>query len=256
MDRWAKLTVADSAALHKSSIEALSRQVAAEDFCFVPAPRLRAYLESQGVGALDDWPHFQSSWNDMPRDAYMADGGVYRRRRHATLSALASSRQASLEPHQPHYQSRDYNVLNGGIARYYEPIPEDVARGSTMSSILTFCCDLFGQLLPATPWHIELHQFRIEANAGEQGRPTPEGNHRDGVTFVLVMLVQRTNIASGTTTIYDLAQRPLASFTLTEPFDAAIVNDERCFHGVTPVVQLDPDHPAYRDVLVVTFRKK
>ena len=242
------MTAADSA-VPKANIEALSRQVAAEDFCFVPASRLRAYLEAQAVGALDDWGQFQSSWDDMPRDAYMADGGIYRRRRHATLSALASGRQAIVEPHQPHYQSRDYNVLNGGIARYYEPIREDVVLGYTMSSILAFCCDVFGRLLPEAAWHIELHQFRIEANGGEQGRPTPEGNHRDGVTFVLVMLVQRTNIASGTTTIYDLTQRPLASFTLTEPFDAAIVNDERCFHGVTPVLQLDSDLPAYRDVL-------
>jgi hypothetical protein len=255
MDRWVKLTTADSADA-AASIEALSRQVAAEDFCFVPAQRLRAYLEAQAADALADWPQFQSSWNDMPRDAYMADGGIYRRRRHATLSALASGRQASLEPPQAHYQSRDYNVLNGGVARYYEPIPGNVVFGPTMSSILAFCCDVFGQLLPKTAWHIELHQFRIEANAGEQGRPTPEGNHRDGVTFVLVLLVQRSNIASGTTTIYDLTQRPLASFTLTEPFDAAVVNDENCLHGVTPVVQLDPDRPAYRDVLVVTFRKK
>jgi len=132
----------------------------------------------------------------------------------------------------------------------------EVVQGATMSSILTFCCDVFGRLLPEAAWHIEVHQFRIEAKAGQQGSPTPEGNHRDGVSFVLVMMVQRNNIASGTTTIYDLAQRRLDSFTLTEPFDAAIVNDERCMHGVTPVVQLDPDRPAYRDVLVVTFRRR
>src|ERR1700674_572551 len=255
MDRRIELTVTNSA-VPEASTEALSRQVAADDFCFVPAERLRACLEAQAGDALNDWSQFQSSWNDMPRDAYMADGGIYRRRRHATLSALASSRHASLEPHQQHYQSRNYNVLNGGIARYYEPIPQNIVLGPTMSSILSLCCDVFGQLLSDTAWHIELHQFRIEANTAEQGRPTPEGNHRDGVTFVLVMLVQRTNVASGTTTIYDLRERALASFTLAQPFDAAIVNDERCLHGVTPVVQLDPGRTAYRDVLVVTFRKQ
>jgi len=101
-----------------------------------------------------------------------------------------------------------------------------------------------------------LHQFRIEANTGQAGLPTPEGNHRDGVNFVLVMMVKRSNIASGTTTIYDVAERRLDSFTLTESFDAAIVNDERCLHGVTSVIQFDPTEPSYRDVLVVTFRKK
>jgi hypothetical protein len=47
----------------------------------------------------------------------------------------------------------------------------------------------------------------------------------------------------------------LGSFTLAAPLDAALVDDARCFHGVTPVEPQDPSHPAYRDVLVVTFRK-
>ena len=51
-------------------------------------------------------------------------------------------------------------------------------------------------------------------------------------------------------------QRRLDSFTLTDIFDTAIVNDEHVLHGVTPIVQLDTDKQAYRDVLVVTFKKK
>ena len=115
MDRRIELTVTNSA-VPEASTEALSRQVAADDFCFVPAERLRACLEAQAGDALDDWSQFQSSWNDMPRDAYMADGGIYRRRRHATLSALASSRHASLEPHQQPVAKQQLNTdahLNG-----------------------------------------------------------------------------------------------------------------------------------------------
>ena len=105
-------------------------------------------------------------------------------------------------------------------------------------------------------WHVELHQFRIEARPGQEGRPTPEGMHRDGVDWVLVLMVRRENIASGETTIYDLAKHPLGSFTLTEPLNSALVDDSRVFHGVTAVEPLDPRSPAYRDVLVVTFRRE
>ena len=42
-------------------------------------------------------------------------------------------------------------------------------------------------------------------------------------------------------------------FTLTDPFDTALVDDRRVAHGVTPVTPIDPALPAYRDVLVVTF---
>ena len=55
--------------------------------------------------------------------------------------------------------------------------------------------------------------------------PTPEGLHRDGVDYVLVLLVDRQNIASGMTTIHALDGRALGHFTLTDPFDAALVDD-------------------------------
>ena len=42
---------------------------------------------------------------------------------------------------------------------------------------------------------------------------------------------------------------------LTDPFDAALVDDTRVAHGVTPVEAIDPALPAYRDVLVVTFNE-
>ena len=96
-------------------------------------------------------------------------------------------------------------------------------------------------------WHVEVHQFRIEARSGEQGRPTPEGLHRDGVDYVLVLLIDRQNIASGMTTIHAPDGRELGHFTLTEPFDAALVDDTRVSHGVTPVEALNAGTAAYRD---------
>jgi hypothetical protein len=121
---------------------------------------------------------------------------------------------------------------------------------------LRFCHQLFGALAPEVlHWRIEAHQFRIEARADLPGEPTPEGVHRDGVDYVLVLLIARHNIASGTTTILAPDQHVLGSFTLTAPFDAALVDDARVFHGVTPVEAVDPDQPAYRDVLVVTFKR-
>jgi hypothetical protein len=105
-------------------------------------------------------------------------------------------------------------------------------------------------------WHVEVHQFRIEASIDTAGEPTPEGSHRDGVDFVLVLLIDRHNIASGTTTIHRPDGKPLGDFTLTHPFDAALIHDPRVFHGVTAVTPLDPLEPAHRDVLVVTFKAK
>jgi len=219
-------------------------------FELVDGARMRAWLG----GEPPDWPAFVASWDDLHLDRYMADGGTYRRRRHALFSAPARG-AIERRPHGPHWQSKDYNPLNGGIERWFEPITDAIGRSQSLTTILTWCRDQFGALAPAvTAWHVEAHQFRIEARAGEAAQPTPEGVHRDGVDFVLVLLVRRTNIASGTTTIHAPDGAQLGSFTLTAPFDAALVDDNRCAHGVTAVETVDPTQPAYRDVLVVTFR--
>jgi hypothetical protein len=236
----------------RASGDPRERAIAERGFAFVHGAEMRPMLEAHG--ALSDWAAFTASWNTLELDRYMADGGRYRRRRHAvfTVSAGGAIRR---EAHQPHYQDREYNALNGGVARWFEPITESAGSGPSLQTILAFCAALFGALSPATrTWRVEAHQFRIEAQPGAAGLPTPEGVHRDGVDYVLVLLIARRNIVSGTTTIHDTDRRCLGEFTLTAPFDAALVHDARVFHGVTAVEPLDPSIVAYRDVLVVTFR--
>ena len=219
-------------------------------FDFVPGTDMRHLLEAHR--SLGDWEQFVASWDDLGLDTYMADGGRYRKRRHAVFAV--SDQGIALGARQPHYQSRDYNQLNGGIERWFEPVLPDVARGPTMQAVLEFCHGFFGRLMQAPRWHVEVHQFRIEARRGTHGQPTPEGMHRDGVDYVLVLLVRRHNIRSGETSIHAADGRLLGSFTLTAPLDAALVDDHRVMHGVTAVEPDDSSAPGARDVLVVTFK--
>lgn len=220
-------------------------------YAFVQAPAMAAAL---GAAGLSDWDGFARSWEDLGLDTYMADGGRYRKRRHAAF--LVSQEGVVRKPDQPHYQSRDYNALNGGIARWFDPVTAAASSSAAFQAILRTCHALFDGLTPAPAWHVEAHQFRIEARPGQSGQPTPEGLHQDGVDWVLVLMIGRVNIASGTTSIHGLDRTLLGSFTLEAPMDAALVDDHRVFHGVTPVRPLDPEQPAHRDVLVVTFRRE
>ncbi len=232
-----------------SPASALLHEVKREGFAFVEADDMRPLF-----GALSDWMSFVDSWNYLEPDKYLATKGRFRRRRHATFSAVAHGPVVP-EPHQAHFQSLKYNSLQGNLQRWFEPVSPSVVTGATLRSILQFCQAFFGALAPdVARWHIEVHQFRIEATTGAAGEPTPEGSHRDGVDYVLVLLVNRQNIVSGTTTIHAPDGRLLGDFTLTHPLDAALIHDPSVFHGVTPVQPLAADEPAFRDVLVVTFR--
>jgi len=175
------------------SLATIAGMLGRDGFAFVRAPEMQALLETAG---LRDWASFAISWDDLGVDAYMADGGRYRRRRFAAFRA--SSVGIARKPHQPHYQGREYNALFGGIARSFEPVAPEIGAGPSLLTILSFCRTLFGELVPSVKrWRMEVHQFRIEARSDRPGQPTPEGVHRDGVDFVLVLLIERHNIARG-----------------------------------------------------------
>ncbi len=226
--------------------------LAADGFIRFTADETLALL---GEAAKTRWRAFADSWNDLGLDTFMADGGRYRRRRFAAFAARPGA--VERKPHQPHWQSRDYNPLNGGVQRWFEPVTDAIADHPVTQGLIAAGLSLFQPLSdsPASPWHVELHQFRIEAKAGEAGLPTPEGAHRDGVDWVIVMLVDRQNVDSGVTDIYAPDGKSLGSFTLTAPGDAVFLDDRRVLHGVTPIRPRDGSNAAVRDVLVVTFRQ-
>ncbi len=229
----------------------LAAHIARDGFALTQAAETARLLAVHGFdpAAL---PAFAESWNDLGLDRFMADGGRYRSRRFGCFAVTRES--VARKPHQPHYQSRDYNTLNGGIERWFPPILDSTDANPVMRAAIAASRTIFGAVSGARTWHAEAHQFRIEAHSGSAGRPTPEGMHRDGVDFVLVLLIARVNIASGTTRIEDIKHQALDSFTLTNPLDAAWVDDQRVYHAVTEVRPIDPALPAYRDVLVLTFR--
>jgi hypothetical protein len=231
-------------------------RLATDDFVFIESAQTSELLSTIAGAPLCSDPVFLDSWNLLEQDQYMADGGRYRKRRHATYAIDSAGQRARLMPYQPHYQTVDYNPLNGGVARYFAPILDDLHQSLSLAALLEFGNSVFSQITGNCQWHVELHQFRIEARDGRMGKPTPEGIHRDGVDFVIVVMIKRVNIDSGATTIYDLDNQLVGEFTLRESFDMVLVNDRKLYHGVTPITQLDADTEAFRDVLVITFKLK
>lgn len=151
-------------------------------------PRAMADAVDAKLNALDA---LLSSWDRLEVDAYLKDGGRYRRRRHSCFVADADDLQQV--PHRAHWQSLDYNALHGGMQRWFEPIEpavvDDPAWRRLLMGLGRWCSVLKGE----RPWYVEAHQFRIDTTDGI-GRPTPEGAHRDGVDFVAVLLLGRQGI--------------------------------------------------------------
>jgi hypothetical protein len=189
------------------------------------------------------------SWDDLPPDGYLRDGGRYRRRRHGCYVADA----ALLRPvaHRAHWQPVDYNALHGGLERWFEPLSSRVVEHPAWPVLLLALAAQCSLIKGQQPWFVEAHQFRIDTEGGI-GRPTPEGAHRDGVDFVAVILVNRVGVKGGETRVFE-AQGSLGQrFTLTEPWTLLMLDDEKVIHESTPIQPLDGR--GHRDTLVLTFR--
>ncbi len=200
---------------------------------------------------LADLNALRETWNALPPDQYLRDGGRYRSRRHSCFVQSFAPAGLSRAPHRAHWQPTTYNALHGGLERWFEPIDPLVSGAPAFDRLLQSLGSLFAQLTPVDRWYIEAHQFRIDTASGI-GRPTPEGAHRDGVTFVAVLLVERRNVKGGETRVFDAGGPRGIRFTMQQPWTTLLMDDARVIHETTPI---QPDGElAYRDTLVLTYR--
>ena len=214
---------------------------------------LKATLGLPAADWQSQWPSLASSWDRLPPDAHLRDGGHYRHRRHACYVQTLEGNSMQATPHRAHWQPTDYNALHGGFERWFEPVEPAVSQAPLWTGLLLALGRLFAQVKPAPQWFIEAHQFRIDT-AGGVGRPTPEGAHRDGVDFVVVMLVGRQGVKGGETRVFDAHGPHGLRFVMTEPLTALLLDDTRVIHETTPIQPSGEPAGGCRDTLILTYR--
>jgi hypothetical protein len=209
------------------------------------------------VAALEG---LRESWERLPRDPYLRDGGHYRARRHGSFIYTPGARDLTPVAQRPHWQPTTYNALHGGMLRWFEPIELPVVAAPAFRGLLASLGELFAQLQPVSRWYLEAHQFRIDT-AGGIGRPTPEGAHRDGVDFVAVVLIGRRGVRGGETRVFEAGGSRGVRFTMAQPCSMLLMDDARVIHETTPLQSLGAGAESLtavgvRDTLVLTYRAR
>jgi hypothetical protein len=233
-----------------SLTDRLAQTFGASGFALASAEEIRSRIGNRAGAA--SWKVFAESWDELAPDAYMQDGGHYRLRTFGAYGAGPSGIFA--KGRQPHFQSRTFNGLNGGIDRWFAPIAGTVARGWILMAVMTMAQEVFERCSDRRAWDVEVHQFRIQASELQSGSPTPEGMHRDGVDFGLVMMIGTENVSGGKTTLEDADGHAQCEFTLRGAGECLLFDDSRVRHGVSAISQIVPNRRAIRDVLVITFK--
>ena len=215
-----------------------------------------AVLSAQSLCELAGVPRSElarlsSSWDALPPDPHLRDGGSYRFRRHACF--VVDDGVITLAPRRAHWQPVEYNALHGGFERWFAPMEDATLEAPAWTALLSSLSKKLGEIAGARRWYVEAHQFRIDTASGI-GRPTPEGAHRDGVDHVAVILVSRRGVKGGETRVFQATGPGGFRFTITDPWTCLLLDDERVIHETTPIQPTEPG--GVRDTLVLTFRKQ
>ena len=225
----------------------LAEALAAEGWALVRADDLLAWMKSSAA----ELAPLAATWDSLPPDPHLRDSGRYRSRRHGSFVVDPASGEVTRVAHRAHFQPVQYNALHGGIERWFAPIADEVAGHPAWQRLLGALGAELARVAQVPRWFVEAHQFRVDTEGGI-GRPTPEGAHRDGVDFVVVVVLGRHNIKGGETRVFEADGPNGVRFTLDEPWSALVLDDRRVIHESTPI-QPTGEH-GHRDTLVLTYR--
>ncbi|WP_416426286.1 2OG-Fe dioxygenase family protein [Pseudomonas sp. App30] len=220
-----------------------------------------AYRDGDGLARhfnldAESWAEFAGYWDGLVLDEYMADRGTYRYRRYSEFDFRDGGSLHKL-PHAPYEQARYINTLNGGVARHFLPLEQGMVEHPFFNALLSGMARIFDAAEGTTcDWNIRLHPYRIVSNDEEQGKPTPEGRHRDGVDYIVMLLIRRVGITGGTTRVSTPLNKTLCEVTLANGLDMILGDDHQIMHEVSPINSLEIGRQGHRDALVIAFTRK
>lgn len=231
------------------AVAAARESLASTGVHLMHAATVRAHFGS----GEEEWARFASHWEDLAQDRYAAERGTCRLRRYGQFSLTPATGEMAQLPDTPFVQPDRSNPLYVDVDRHFEPLTDAFVADPLLRSVVSLLGHVAGALDSGACWIAKVHPFRVLATVDDEGQPTPEGRHRDGVTLVSSLLVGRNNATGGRSTVFAPDGPELLATTLDEPASLLLSDDRHTLHGVSPIRPLDPSRPAHRDVLVTTL---
>lgn len=195
-------------------------------------------------------------WDNLPGDQYLHRGALFRSRRYSRYLLEPQSGHVCLLPQRPYFQNARMNSYAGGLERTYQPLVTTLRTSVLLHRVIREVFQSFPLNLSHhnCPWHIDVHQIRIEASRHKPGYPAPEGVHQDGLEWIATILVRRDGVRGGITVISSSGHQRWKG-TLREPGDALLIHDAQLAHYTSPISHRSGAAVGIRDVLLLGYRK-
>jgi hypothetical protein len=230
----------------------IAHELQAHRYCYIPGVAMQ-----HACGISDAQVRaFAAYWDRLTLDRHMQDGGTYRFRRYSEFELHHPEGPLHVLPHGPYEQPLYINRLNGGVPRHFDPLEPGFVGLPLFEGLLRSLGHVFDVAQSRSgSWNIRVHPYRVYAEAGMSGKPTPEGLHRDGVDFIVTLFVRRQNVFGGRSDVTDAAGDLVFAHTLDTPMDLLVADDVATMHQVTPIERVDANQKGFRDVLVIAYTR-
>jgi len=192
-----------------------------------------------------EWDPFFSK---CPKDPYVMEGFRYK----SISWHEGKYNDFRVLPHAPLFQDKKINNVHGNIIRNYPAIESELFKRSDYHSLL----NIFSNACRLKGTEIILVQLqRIDCNSFKEGLPAIEGFHRDGIDWLGVFVISRTNIIGAETQIKDKFGKIILSKTIDEG-NLLLIDDTKVFHYSTPIRPKENADYGFRDVVLITACSK
>ncbi|MBB3140561.1 2OG-Fe dioxygenase family protein [Halomonas organivorans] len=216
-------------------------------------PEVQADLDRQDwalseVRSRLDLAAWQGFTADLPRDPYV-------NRRWKRMSWLALDDAGSVQElgHCPMAQGGAFNDAESMAdrLRYYDSLTPTFLERADVKAFVRAWARLW-DIQPDEPILMQITGQRGEGHVDPlQG----QGIHADGCQALSILVLERRNVLGGDSRLYadKMGARELSVATLA-PGDILHLRDDRVFHSVDPLSQLDPGQPFERFIIIINSR--
>lgn len=190
-----------------------------------------------------------NSFNRLPADTNEKSQGKYFRYRKFSRLVISDKKFLPIK-NTNFYQKRKINRYAGGKIRKFKPIDSKVLNDFAEIFKKNFLKKIIGKKI-----EIGFHQLRIKCGKNFVGYPVPEGWHKDGFDYIILLNIGSKNIKGGVTRIKNeiTSDHDVFSWFLNKG-EYILLNDRKFFHYTDPINVMDNKLEGFRDTLVVTVR--
>jgi hypothetical protein len=190
---------------------------------------------------------FLHSFDDLVFDHYAPHCQRYRRFSQFKASFVDGLWEFALLPHRPFIQSAQYNSFSGGILRHFEPLACDISP---------YLDEVLALLRTNTQhaYHLDVHQYRVNATAETNGISVPEGPHRDGQQCVVILVFRRHNINGAELSLHDPVTKEAFYKTIVGENEGVVLDDEKMLHNASPITATGANK-GYRDYVILNINE-